>query len=191
MYAITEETTYYINLRYAFYLTPRNAARISSRTVLFTSVPLDWRKEDRIRAEFNQIERVWVATDCKELEKLVYKRDNAAFKLEAAEIKLLSTAVTKSIKEDPHSPHNGVDVTSRYAGPHERPQIKSIPLIGRRKGRNKLIATGVAGPNSEGQTAAARAPSWPHEYSPSCSRTVQDATSGPSSISDNSPRPTR
>jgi hypothetical protein len=133
MYAITKETTYYINLRYAFYLTPRNAARISSRTVLFTSVPLDWRKEDWIRAEFDQIERVWVATDCKELEKLVLKRDNAVFRLEAAKIKLLSTAVTKNIKENLHPPHNGEDITSRYVGTHERPTIKSIPLIGRRK----------------------------------------------------------
>lgn len=133
MYTITKETTYYINLRYAFYLTPRNAARISSRTVLFTSVPPDWQKEDWIRAEFDQIERAWIATDCKELEKLVHKRDNAAFKLEATEIELLSTAVTKSIKEDPHSPSNEADVTSRYVGSHERPKISSIPLIGRRK----------------------------------------------------------
>jgi hypothetical protein len=133
MYAITKETTYYINLRCAFYLTPRNAMRISSRTVLFDSVPPDWRKEDWLRAEFDQIERVWIVTDCMELEKLVQKRDNAAFKLEAAYNKLLSTAVTKSINENSRSPYGGADVTSRYVESHERPKMRSVPLIGQEK----------------------------------------------------------
>ncbi|PVH67859.1 DUF221-domain-containing protein, partial [Cadophora sp. DSE1049] len=130
MYAITKETIYYINLRYAFYLTPRNAMRISSRTVLFTSVPPDWRRKDWLRAEFDQLERVWIVADCKELGKLVRKRDNAAFNLEAADIKLLSTAVTKSTKEDVHSPYRGDDITSRYIGSHDRPKMRFIPLIG-------------------------------------------------------------
>lgn len=107
--------------------------RISSRTVLFASVLPDWRQESWLRAEFDQVEKVWIATDCKELEKLVQKRDNAAFKLEAAEIKLLSTAVTKSIKEVDPFPFGGPDVTSRYVEPRGRPKMRSIPLIGQRK----------------------------------------------------------
>jgi calcium permeable stress-gated cation channel len=130
MYIITKETTYYINLRYAFCLTPRNSMRIPSRTVLFTSVPPDWQNEEWLRAEFDQIQRVWTATDCKELEKLVHERDTIALKLEAAVVKLLSTAVANSIKEDAHRPYRVADVTSRYVGSHERPMMRFIPLIG-------------------------------------------------------------
>ena len=39
MYMITRESIYYINLRQAYLLSPFYAARISSRTVLFCSVP--------------------------------------------------------------------------------------------------------------------------------------------------------
>lgn len=130
MYVITNETIYYINLRYAYYLTPRNSLRISSRTVLFTSVPPDWQDESWLRAEFDQIERVWIATDCKELEKLVQEREQTVVNLENDEVKLLKAAVTKSVKEGGQRPHGGAENASRFVGSNVRPKTKSIPIIG-------------------------------------------------------------
>lgn len=43
MYVITRESIYFINLRRAYLLAPFNSARISSRTVLFTDVPVEYR----------------------------------------------------------------------------------------------------------------------------------------------------
>ena len=116
MYIITKETIYYINLRYAYYLTPRNAMRISSRTVLFTSVPRDWQNESWLRAESDQIEMIWISTDCKKLEKLVKERDATVAALEEAEVLLLSTAVTKG--------------TTRLA---DRPRTRITPVIGHKE----------------------------------------------------------
>lgn len=119
MYVITKETIYYINLRYAYFLTPRNAMRISSRTVLFTSVPQDWRNESWLRAEFEQIETIWVATDCNKLETLVKERDSTAFKLEEAEVQLLSTAVRTNTKKNVRS--------------DDRLKTRTSPVIGKKK----------------------------------------------------------
>jgi hypothetical protein len=104
--------------------------RIPSRTVLFTSVPRDWQNESWLRAEFEQIETIWIATDCKKLEKLVKDRDTTAFKLEEAEVQLLSTAVTKNTKKSVRS--------------DDRPKTRTTPVTGQKKdaiesAREKLL----------------------------------------------------
>ena len=48
-FMITRENIYFINLRQAFFLSPLYAARISSKTVLFTAVPDDYLSEAKIR----------------------------------------------------------------------------------------------------------------------------------------------
>jgi hypothetical protein len=131
MYTITNETIYYINLRYAFYLTPRNATRISSRTVLFTSVPSDWQDEDWLEAEFDQIENIWISTDCTALEKLVKSIDSMAFKLEQAEVQLSSTAVSKRAAEDSLRPSRRENITSGSVRSQDRPKMRSFPLLGK------------------------------------------------------------
>jgi len=45
IYMITRESIYYINLRQAYLMSPFYTSRISSRTVLFTSVPEDYMDE--------------------------------------------------------------------------------------------------------------------------------------------------
>jgi calcium permeable stress-gated cation channel len=98
---ITRETIFFINLRNAYLLSPFNAARISARTVLFTDVPADYLKLDKLQMLFGAtIRRAWLTTDCKALDDDVENRDKAAFKLEGAEIKLSKKANKLRLKAE-------------------------------------------------------------------------------------------
>lgn len=101
MYIITRETIYFINLRHAYLLAPFNAAKISSRTVLFTQVPAEYLSVEKLRQLFgSSFKRCWLATDCKELEDQVKTRDKTALKLEGAEIKLSQAANKRRLKSE-------------------------------------------------------------------------------------------
>lgn len=91
---ITREHIFYINLRQAYFYSPAYASRISSRTVLFTTVTENYLNKDKIRAMFGleKVKNVWVSTDTAELEEKVKERDDAAMKLEGAETKLIVMA---------------------------------------------------------------------------------------------------
>ena len=93
LYVITRECIYYINLRQAFLISPLYSTRISSRTVLFTSVPADFLDEARLRKVFGDtVKNIWITGDTADLDKLVEERDKTAFKLEKAEVKLIKMA---------------------------------------------------------------------------------------------------
>ncbi|KAJ9136442.1 DUF221 domain-containing protein [Pleurostoma richardsiae] len=99
MYLIFRECIYYINLRQAFLISPMYSNRISSRTVLFTSVPEPYLDERMLRKVFgNSIRNIWITGAFGELEKLVEKRDKTAFKLEKAEVKLIKLANKERLK---------------------------------------------------------------------------------------------
>jgi calcium permeable stress-gated cation channel len=99
MYMILRECIFYINLRQAFLLSPLYAKRISSRTVLFTSVPTPYLDEARIRKIFSDsVKRVWITADTEKLDKLVEERDKVAMKLEGAEVKLIKLANAERLK---------------------------------------------------------------------------------------------
>lgn len=96
---VTREMLYYINLRQAYLLSPLYASRISSRTVLFTSVPSAYASEVKIRRMFGKkLKNVWITSDTKELAKLVDERTKAAMKLEAGETKLIKLANDARLK---------------------------------------------------------------------------------------------
>ncbi|KAK4228816.1 hypothetical protein QBC38DRAFT_473985 [Podospora fimiseda] len=93
MYLIMRECIFYINLRQAFLVSPFYSDRISSRTVLFTSVPEAYRNPEKLRQVFGQtVKNIWITADTKEVEELVKERDKVAFKLEGAEVKLIKLA---------------------------------------------------------------------------------------------------
>ena len=143
---IARETLYYINVRQAYLLSPLYANRISARTVLFTSVPSDFLEERMIRRLFGErMKNYWVATDCKDIEKLVKERGKVAMKLEAAEVKLMKLANKESqkkggaIHEEEHTGINGSDangesgsVASRWVQPNKRPTHRLKFLIGKK-----------------------------------------------------------
>ncbi|KAI9675958.1 MAG: hypothetical protein M1829_003196 [Trizodia sp. TS-e1964] len=99
LYMVTRESIFYINLRQAYLLSPLYAHRMSSRTVLFTSVPDAFLDEGRLRRMFGAaVKNIWIATDCKEVSELVQERDKVAFKLEAAETSLIKLANANRLK---------------------------------------------------------------------------------------------
>lgn len=99
MYMVMRECIFYINLRQAFLLSPWYANRISSRTVLFTSVPDAYLDEAKLRKVFgDSVKSVWITGDTEELDKLVEERDKVAMKLEKAEVSLLKLANEERLK---------------------------------------------------------------------------------------------
>ncbi|KAK4155419.1 hypothetical protein C8A00DRAFT_31753 [Chaetomidium leptoderma] len=93
MYMIMRECIFFINLRQAFLLSPFYSDRISSRTVLFSSVPEPYLNEASLRKVFGaSAKTIWITSDTKEMDTLVENRDKAAMRLEKAEVKLIKLA---------------------------------------------------------------------------------------------------
>ena len=145
---ITREHIFYINLRQAYLLSPLYSDRISSRTVLFASVPDDYLDPRKIRAMFgNKVKNIWIASDTKKAEELVEERDKVAYKLEAAEVKLIKLANDNRLKaakkgganqeEEALGAHGNVDgesgsAAARWVAPKKRPTHRLKPLIGKK-----------------------------------------------------------
>ncbi|TPX07451.1 uncharacterized protein E0L32_002079 [Thyridium curvatum] len=93
LYTVSRETIFYINLRQAYFLSPRQAHRLSSRTVLFTCVPHRFLDERRIRKLFGDtVKDVFIPRNTKILSNLVEEREQTAIRLENAEIELIKKA---------------------------------------------------------------------------------------------------
>ena len=119
---------------------------MSSRTVLFTSVPTEYLNEAKLRRMFGkQVKNLWIANECKEIEDLVEKRDKVAFKLEAAEtklVKLANAARLKSIKKggsheagqmgDANVDGESGSAAARWLKPKDRPTHRLKFLIGKK-----------------------------------------------------------
>jgi len=147
MYFITRESIFFINLRQAYLMQPSYASKLSSRTVLFTSVPDNYLDEARLRDVLGpQVVNVWIPTDTKELEDLVNDREQNAMKLEGAETKLIrlaNEARLKIIKKggNPTRDENNGDVdgesgsvAARWINPKDRPthRIGKLGLYGQK-----------------------------------------------------------
>ncbi|RDL30692.1 uncharacterized protein BP5553_10037 [Venustampulla echinocandica] len=96
---VTRESIFYINLRQAYLMSPAYANRISARTVLFTCVPKPYLNEARLRKVFGSaVRRIWIVRDSTKVDKIVEERDTVAYKLEAAEVKLVRLANGERLK---------------------------------------------------------------------------------------------
>ncbi|TRX99002.1 hypothetical protein FHL15_000344 [Xylaria flabelliformis] len=145
MYMVVRESIMYVNLRQAFLLSPMYSNRISSRTVLFVSVPDDYLDKARLRKVFgDSVKNIWIAGETKELDDLVKERDKVAMKLEKAEIKLLKLANAAHIKavkkgaadesaEAPADAESG-SLAARWVAPKKRPshRLGFLGLIGQK-----------------------------------------------------------
>lgn len=142
MYMILRECIFYINVRQAFLLTPQYAKRISSRTVLFTSVPEDYLDEQRLRNIFSDsVKHVWLVGETKKLDELIEERDKVAMKLEKGEVKLLKAVNKERVKamkksgaeEDtqktvsPRDTESG-SIAARWITDKQRPHHRTGPL---------------------------------------------------------------
>jgi len=139
MYLIMRECIYYINLRQAFLLSPTYSKRISSRTVLFTSVPDAYLDEAKFKKLFSDsIKRVWITGDTEKLDELVEERDKVAMKLEKAQVKLIklaNAARLKAVKKgasDDKAPTaqdtESADASARWIPQKKRPTHRLGPL---------------------------------------------------------------
>ncbi|KAL4892058.1 DUF221 domain protein [Aspergillus ambiguus] len=98
-YVVTRESIFYANLRQAYLNSPAYVNRISSRTVLFMSVPEDYKNEKTLRQVFgDSIHRIWITSDCDKLEKKVREREDLSYKLERAETQLIRRANSARLK---------------------------------------------------------------------------------------------
>ncbi|KAJ8127232.1 hypothetical protein O1611_g6404 [Lasiodiplodia mahajangana] len=145
MYMVVRESILYINLRQAFLLSPMYSNRISSRTVLFVSVPDDYLDQARLRKVFgDSVKNIWIAGDTKELDDLVKERDKEAMRLEKAEVQLLklaNEARLKAIKkgaadervEAPIDAEPG-SLAARWVPPKKRPthRLGFLGLVGKK-----------------------------------------------------------
>ncbi|KAL1953900.1 hypothetical protein VTO42DRAFT_2052 [Malbranchea cinnamomea] len=148
-FMVTRESLYFINLRQAYFMSPLYAARISSKTVLFTAVPEEYLDEAKIRRMYGdeKIKKVWLITDTKELANLVEEREKVAFQLEAAEIKLIKLATKARVKaggaavDDADAakaptPENieeeSGSVAAKWLKPSKRPTHRLKPVIGKK-----------------------------------------------------------
>ncbi|KAF4124850.1 calcium permeable stress-gated cation channel [Geosmithia morbida] len=105
LFTVSRETVYYINMRQAYLSSPYYAKRLSSRTVMFSSVPRRYLDEARIRKLFgDSVRRVWLPRTSKHLANLVKEREQTALRLEKAEIALIkkvNSARAKQLRSDP------------------------------------------------------------------------------------------
>ncbi|KKK17081.1 hypothetical protein P175DRAFT_0532590 [Aspergillus ochraceoroseus IBT 24754] len=98
-YTITRESIFYAHLRQAYLNSPVYSHRISSRTVLFMSVPEDYKNEEKLRQVFgDSIRQIWITSDCNELDKKVQQRDKLAYRLESLETQLIRSANSTRLK---------------------------------------------------------------------------------------------
>lgn len=146
-YLVTRESIFYINLRQAYAFSPAYANRISSRTVMFTSVPQDYLDEKKLRRMFgiDRVKNIWIATDTSDLDQKVKDRDSAAMKLEGAETKLIKKANAARLKalkkgtnveeeplESTTADAESGSVASRWVKPKDRPTHRLKFLIGKK-----------------------------------------------------------
>ncbi|KAL9004971.1 MAG: hypothetical protein Q9188_002219 [Gyalolechia gomerana] len=145
-YMVARESIYYVNLRQAYLLSPLYANRMSSRTVLFTSVPNEYLDEGILRRMFRKhLKNLWIANDCEEIEQLVEERDKVAMKLEAAETMLIKLANANRIKAtkkdgrtdgplDIAAEANGESgsVAAKWVPTKKRPTHRLKPIVGKK-----------------------------------------------------------
>ena len=104
-FMVCRECIYYINLRQAYLLSPNYSQRLSSRTVLFTCIPKPFVDAAKLRKLFgDSAKNIWIPKDISDLQGLIEDREDAAEKLEQAEIRLIrlaNIARNKVLKKQP------------------------------------------------------------------------------------------
>ncbi|KAK3681642.1 hypothetical protein B0T22DRAFT_299665 [Podospora appendiculata] len=93
IFIINRECIYYVNLRQAYLMSPNYSKRLSSRTVLYTCIPKPYVDEAKLRKLFGKtVKNIWIPRNTNILRGLYEDREDAAQRLEKAEIKLITMA---------------------------------------------------------------------------------------------------
>ena len=137
MFVVVRERIFSIGLRQAYLLARPNAARLSSRTVLFLSAPSEALDEANLHDYFGaEARKSWPVTDYTKVQRLVDQRDNLAMKLEGAEIQLTQNTNQKrlqALRGDTRNYLTGRDPSYwQRASDKLRPRHKLKPVVGER-----------------------------------------------------------
>ena len=136
MLLLARERLFVISLRRSYLRLPEISQRLSSRVVLFCSVPEQAFREGGLQKEFGEAAKNhWVVSNLDKLEELVQDRSDKATNLEDAQVELICSATKKQFHEDSILPSAiRLDVGSHDDRPVDeqaRPIHKSIPLVGK------------------------------------------------------------
>ncbi|KAI3402663.2 hypothetical protein KGF56_004544 [Candida oxycetoniae] len=134
MFVIHRELFFFNSLKNAVLSSPKYAMKLSSRTVLFQSVPDVLLDEKQIFKIFNGVKRIYVARTSRELEEKVNQRAKLVNKLEVAENKLLKMAVKAQMKaEKKRITLEPPDELSTYVPQKKRPRCKTDGFFSRKE----------------------------------------------------------
>ncbi|KAK7203891.1 hypothetical protein BZA70DRAFT_250254 [Myxozyma melibiosi] len=135
LFVFYREFMYFISVRQAVLTSPYYWNRVSFRTVLFQTVPDSFLNERVLLNLFPEAKNVWINRSVKDLEDSVQERDKLALKLEAAEVKLLKTALKNKRKAEKKgtdsAPLDGASI-DQYVPEKKRPHHKLKPVIGKK-----------------------------------------------------------
>jgi len=137
LFTIYREMMHFIAVRQAYLCSPMYANRVSARTILVTSIPADYLSVPQLLKLFDNVARIWINTDAKELEETVAERDKLALKLEGAEVKYIRVADKKrkaAIKKGGEAAGDAEQgsVGARWVAAKDRPSHKLKFLIGKK-----------------------------------------------------------
>ena len=139
LFTVYRELIFFTTTRQAYMLSPIYSSRISARTVLFQTVPRQYLNETALRRTFDNVKRIWIATDTTELDKLAKERDAILFKLEAAEVKLIKLSDKHRSKQgagvtkddpNPETAEASGSVAANWLPRSKRPMHRLKPLVG-------------------------------------------------------------
>ncbi|GMM56991.1 Rsn1 protein [Maudiozyma humilis] len=123
LYVVYRELFFYTSMRQAVLASPRYAKKLSSRTVLFQTVPKQYLSETEFSKLFDGVKRVWIARGADNIEDLVSERESMAMQLEQAAIAYQRSAVTKIHKMRKKNPSTIVEGDiSTYIPAKKRPR---------------------------------------------------------------------
>ena len=132
MLLINRERIFLINIRQAYTTTKPNALRLSSRVVLFLSVPRGQTAQELFG---DHVERSWEVHVLDDLKKLVDDRSQKVYDLESAELTVAQNVVKQQRKNNRNGVANGSSLERGDASvdhPHNRPTHRSPPLVGQK-----------------------------------------------------------
>lgn len=143
LYMITRECVYFINIRQAYLLSPHYADRLSSRTVMFTCVPIPVLDEKKLRRIFgDSVKNVWIPRETDDLDELVKERDQTADRLEKAEILLIKKA-TLAYRKAVKNGHPDIECMPTTPSPRGSDETKGDYI-----GSNAVNVTVTSNPTS-------------------------------------------
>ncbi|KAG0687859.1 hypothetical protein C6P40_001759 [Pichia californica] len=133
MFTIYRELHFYTNIRNLILSTPKYAKKLSSRVVIFQTVPDQYLDEIEFFKLFGGVKRIWVAKISRELTKKVKERENLCNLLEIQLNKLL----IKSVKEKLKAEKNGQNIEPEnelvcYIPQKKMPTIRLKKFIGKK-----------------------------------------------------------